>query len=106
MLTKYLNGDYDLANSFVIGDRITDVKLAQNLDRYLLGMDRAPTWVFDPSDACSAKVAAWWAKRWASVRISRDDVLVNVRHEGLAHPIRHRARVKLPEGDDGQGAMF
>jgi len=31
MLTKYVNGDYDLANSFVIGDRITDVKLAKNL---------------------------------------------------------------------------
>ena len=32
MLTKYINNpDYDLANSFVIGDRITDVKLAQNL---------------------------------------------------------------------------
>lgn len=31
MLTSYLQGDYDLANSFVIGDRITDVKLAKNL---------------------------------------------------------------------------
>lgn len=31
MLTKYMNGDYDLANSYVIGDRITDVRLAQNL---------------------------------------------------------------------------
>jgi imidazoleglycerol-phosphate dehydratase/histidinol-phosphatase len=31
MLTKYLNGSYDLKNSFVIGDRITDVKLAKNL---------------------------------------------------------------------------
>lgn len=31
MLTKYINGKYDLANSFVIGDRITDVKLAKNL---------------------------------------------------------------------------
>ncbi len=31
MLTKYLNGNYDLKNSFVIGDRITDVKLAKNL---------------------------------------------------------------------------
>ena len=31
MLTKYLNGDYDLANSFVIGDRITDIQLAKNL---------------------------------------------------------------------------
>lgn len=32
MLTEYLNADlYDLKNSFVIGDRITDVKLAENL---------------------------------------------------------------------------
>lgn len=31
MLTKYLDGSYDLANSFVIGDRLTDIKLAENL---------------------------------------------------------------------------
>lgn len=31
MLTKYLDGEYDLANSYVIGDRPTDVELAKNL---------------------------------------------------------------------------
>jgi imidazoleglycerol-phosphate dehydratase / histidinol-phosphatase len=31
MLGKYLSGDYDLANSFVIGDRLTDIELAKNL---------------------------------------------------------------------------
>jgi imidazoleglycerol-phosphate dehydratase/histidinol-phosphatase len=32
MFTKYLNNpEYDLANSFVIGDRITDIQLAKNL---------------------------------------------------------------------------
>ncbi len=31
MLTKYMDGSYDLKNSFVIGDRVTDVKLAENL---------------------------------------------------------------------------
>jgi len=31
MLTEFLNGDYDLKNSFVIGDRITDAQLAKNL---------------------------------------------------------------------------
>ena len=31
MLTEYMDGSYDLANSFVIGDRLTDVQLAKNL---------------------------------------------------------------------------
>ncbi|GGI57511.1 bifunctional histidinol-phosphatase/imidazoleglycerol-phosphate dehydratase HisB [Winogradskyella haliclonae] len=31
LLTKYFSDDYDLANSYVIGDRLTDVELAKNL---------------------------------------------------------------------------
>lgn len=31
MLGKYLAGEYDLANSYVIGDRLTDMELAANL---------------------------------------------------------------------------
>ncbi len=31
MLTKYLNGDYDLDNCYVIGDRATDAQLARNI---------------------------------------------------------------------------
>ena len=31
LLTKYFSGDYDLKNSFVIGDRLNDVVLAKNL---------------------------------------------------------------------------
>ena len=31
MLTEYFNDAYDLENSFVIGDRITDIQLAKNL---------------------------------------------------------------------------
>ena len=31
MLTHYLQGDYDLAHSYVIGDRETDMQLARNL---------------------------------------------------------------------------
>lgn len=31
MMAKYIYGNYDLKNSFVIGDRLTDVQLAKNL---------------------------------------------------------------------------
>lgn len=31
LLTHYLEGDFDLAASFVIGDRVTDIQLAKNL---------------------------------------------------------------------------
>ncbi|SMC73941.1 bifunctional histidinol-phosphatase/imidazoleglycerol-phosphate dehydratase HisB [Cellulophaga tyrosinoxydans] len=31
LLTEYFSGDYDLTNSFVIGDRLTDMELAKNL---------------------------------------------------------------------------
>lgn len=82
------------------------VKLARNVDRYLLGIDMAPEWMFDPSEASTARITAWWATRWANSRANRKEVLANVRHEGLAHPIRHRARVKLPECEGGQDVMF
>ncbi len=31
MLTRYFSGEYDLVNSYVIGDRVTDIELARNL---------------------------------------------------------------------------
>ncbi len=31
LLTEYMTGDYDLQNSYVIGDRLTDMQLAKNL---------------------------------------------------------------------------
>jgi imidazoleglycerol-phosphate dehydratase/histidinol-phosphatase len=43
MFTKYLNSsEYDLANSFVIGDRITDVQLAKNLGCKAIWLNNEP----------------------------------------------------------------
>lgn len=41
LLSHYIAGDYDLPNSFVIGDRLTDMKLAANLNAkgILIGYD-------------------------------------------------------------------
>jgi imidazoleglycerol-phosphate dehydratase/histidinol-phosphatase len=44
MLVRYLEGDYDLENSYVIGDRLTDMELARNLGSrgILLGGKESP----------------------------------------------------------------
>ncbi|MBW1658528.1 MULTISPECIES: bifunctional histidinol-phosphatase/imidazoleglycerol-phosphate dehydratase HisB [Flavobacterium] len=52
MLTKYLNNpEYDLANSFVLGDRLTDVELAKNLGAKAIFMN-------DTDGAGSNEIAA------------------------------------------------
>lgn len=44
MLTDYMKGDYDLTNSFVIGDRSTDRQLADNLGAKALILGEAMDW--------------------------------------------------------------
>ena len=52
LLAKYLSGEYDLANSFVIGDRLTDVQLAKNLGAKAIFLKN-----FDSPDAMKDDIA-------------------------------------------------
>ena len=63
MLKKYLEGDYDLENSYVIGDRITDVELAKNLNaKAIFIIDKnKPSDIIESrlSDTCVLETNSW-----------------------------------------------
>lgn len=65
MLGQYMDGSYDLANSYVIGDRLTDVKLAQNLGCKAIfiapSIEEGKEMVAQEglSDACAKVVTGW-----------------------------------------------
>jgi imidazoleglycerol-phosphate dehydratase/histidinol-phosphatase len=42
LMAPYMNGDYDLANSFVVGDRLTDMELAKNLGAKGIWLNNQP----------------------------------------------------------------
>ncbi len=76
LLTKYMDGDYDLKNSFVIGDRETDRQLAINLGAKALILDDNMNWdkiseiIFDGERTASLKRKT--AETDISVRINLD----------------------------------
>ena len=76
------------------------VPLATNFRDVLVGKAKRPKYLFGlgtPSEGTNALVD-FWMSRWLIPRISRDGVLEAVRSHTLAYPIRHGARVPLPEG--------
>lgn len=70
MLTKYLTGKYDLANSYVIGDRPTDVQLARNLGSKAIYL-RNPSFPLNGDDAFSVDN---WSEIHELLRASRQRV--------------------------------
>ncbi|MCC6410037.1 MAG: bifunctional histidinol-phosphatase/imidazoleglycerol-phosphate dehydratase HisB [Saprospiraceae bacterium] len=76
MLTEYLSGDYDLANSYVIGDRLTDAQLAQNLGaRAILVLnaeaEKLEPGMYDPAKSAAPieKVAHSWYEVYEHLRL-------------------------------------
>lgn len=57
MLTKYMTGEYDIAESYVIGDRMTDIELAKNLGAR--GILIAPAATTEQPDGCELVSDNW-----------------------------------------------
>ena len=84
------------------------VPVARNLRKFLLGMDDEPQYFFDMDDPSRStrEIGRWWTERWLGKRLESDEILARVEEHTLVRPIRHGARVALPNPDDGQTTLF
>ncbi len=75
------------------------VALARNFRECLLGLESEPDYFMPLQNpaASTAAIAAWWAERWLAGRIQREDVLADVARHRPTYPVRHGARVLIPE---------
>lgn len=65
MFSKYQSGEYDLGNSYVIGDRVTDVELARNLGSKAILLNdgglRSRIEALELEDSCRLITTSWEA---------------------------------------------
>lgn len=102
LLTKYFSDDYDLANSFVIGDRLTDVELAKNLgakgifinDNTNLGTDEVTV-----SDFELDKYIALESNDWGEIY----EFLKTTERKGSIERNTNETKIKIDLNLDGVG---
>lgn len=86
MLGKYFKGDYDLSNSYVIGDRSTDLQLAQNLNCKSIFFSSEPNKEADLSTDNWDEIFSFLRLPQRIVEISRKtnetDILINLNLDG------------------------
>jgi len=80
------------------------VWLVDNLRDYLLGFAARPCYAFKLDDVRTSteRIGSWWISRWVRKRLEKPEALQRVAAETLVRPVRHRARVTLPEADAAQ----
>lgn len=70
LLTQYIEGDYDLANSFVLGDRLSDMQLAVNLGaKGILILEEMPQEITPAQRNATALVTTDWDKIYEFLKL-------------------------------------
>ena len=90
LLTHYIKGNYDLANSYVIGDRLTDVQLAENLGSksIYMGMETAQADLVTQSWEAIYKFLKVVPRTGSVIRITNEtniEVVVNLDGNGKSN---------------------
>lgn len=99
MLKEFLTGDYDLQNSYVLGDRLTDIELSKNLGAKAIllndGSLKEKIEVLQLSGYCSLVTPDWKeiyehltkAKRTSSARrtTKETDITIDINLDGTGH---------------------
>ena len=87
---------------------IYGIELVRNVRDYLLGIDKKPIYLTSNTvGGCSSKlISDWWIDRWLLKRIQSDSVLEQAERQNLTYPIRHGARVVLPDIESDQVSLF
>ena len=104
MLTNYMNNpDYDMANSFVIGDRITDVQLAKNLGAKAIWLNLDPELggaeIKDKAMELRASTVALESCDWEAIYLFLKLGLRKVVHERNTNETKIKVELNL----DGSG---
>jgi len=78
---------------------IYGIQLAQNTREYLLGMAKTPKYLapLRRVSEASSNIAQFWGERWLDARVEAVEVREGVRRHDLTCPVRHGARVVLPD---------
>lgn len=101
MLEEYMRGDYDLENSLVIGDRLTDMMLAKNLGAKGILLGRSADQSDDRQLAASEldEVIALRTDSWQGIR----DYLVGLPRRSTIRRDTHETKINLSLDLDGTG---
>lgn len=75
--------------------------MISNVSRYLLRLEEVPQYLFtlDEARGSTTRLARHWLERWAIPRMHRLETAEKLLAHTLVRPVRHGARVFLPEAD-------